>query len=74
MILTDDDLMNLDGFNYDEPQFVAEKSFARAIEQAIIQKMGEPVAWKDRTYGNVHDSNYGYESWIPLYALPEVKK
>jgi len=28
----------------------------------------EPVAWKDRSYGNLHHTNYGNS--IPLYTAP----
>lgn len=36
--LTDDDLIALPGFDYNEPQFIAEKAFARAIEAKLKEK------------------------------------
>ena len=36
--LTDDDLMELPGFDYDEAQFIAEQKFARAIEAKLREK------------------------------------
>jgi hypothetical protein len=36
--LTDDDLMELPGFDYDEAQFIAEQKFARAIEAKLKEK------------------------------------
>jgi len=32
----------------------------------------EPVAWKDRTYGNLHHVDYGNS--IPLYTAPPTRK
>ncbi len=31
----------------------------------------EPVAWKDRTYGNLHHVDYGNS--IPLYTSPKCE-
>lgn len=36
------------------------------------QTTQEPTAWKDRTYGNLHHTNWGDS--IPLYASPPTHK
>jgi len=40
------------------------------LEKAAQQQ--EPVAWKDRTYGNLHHQNFGNS--IPLYTSPPTSK
>jgi hypothetical protein len=39
----------------------------RALEAALEQPE-QPVAWKDRTYGNLHHQDFGNS--IPLYTHP----
>jgi hypothetical protein len=41
----------------------------QAIEQAQKQ---EPVAWKDKTYGNLHHQDFGNS--IPLYISPPQRQ
>jgi len=36
------------------------------------EKKLEPVAWKDRTYGNLHHQDFGNS--IPLYTTPPQRK
>ena len=36
------------------------------------QPTQEPVAWKDRTYGNLHHQDFGNS--IPLYTSPPARK
>ena len=38
------------------------------LRQALAQPEQEPVAWKDKTYGNLHHQNFGNS--IPLYTAP----
>jgi hypothetical protein len=40
----------------------------QACKEALEQPAQEPVAWMDRTYGNLHKVNYGDS--IPLYTHP----
>ena len=40
-------------------------------KKAIKQIEQEPVAWKDKTYGNLHNQNFG--NLIPLYTAPPSK-
>ena len=40
------------------------------VEQPAQQQ--EPVAWKDKTYGNLHHQDFG--SSIPLYTSPPASK
>ena len=40
-----------------------------ALRERLAQPEQEPVAWKDRTYGNLHHQNYGNS--IPLYTAPQ---
>ena len=40
-------------------------------KKAIKQIEQEPVAWKDKTYGNLHNQNFGNS--IPLYTAPPSK-
>ena len=40
-----------------------------ALRDRLEQPEQEPVAWKDRTYGNLHHQNYGNS--IPLYTAPQ---
>jgi len=39
-----------------------------ALRAALAQQGQEPVAWKDRTYGNLHHQDFGNS--IPLYTHP----
>ena len=39
-----------------------------AIKEALAQPEQEPVAWKDKTYGNLHHQDFGNS--IPLYTTP----
>ena len=41
------------------------------LKQALAQPEQEPVAWKDKTYGNLHNQNFGNS--IPLYTAPPSK-
>jgi len=38
------------------------------LKAALAQQGQEPVAWKDRTYGNLHHQDFGNS--IPLYTHP----
>lgn len=40
--------------------------------QPFAQPEQEPVAWKDKTYGNLHHQNFGNS--IPLYAAPPKRE
>jgi hypothetical protein len=40
-------------------------------KKTIKQPEQEPVAWKDKTYGNLHNQNFGNS--IPLYTAPPSK-
>lgn len=79
MILTDDEIDNvysrLRGDTFE--QALRSVDFARAIEQAILKKIGEPVAYQHRdgmlSYRLPGGGVLGID-WTPLYALPEVKK
>ena len=44
-----------------------------AIREALAKQPAqqEPVAWKDRTYGNLHHQDFGNS--IPLYASPPIE-
>jgi hypothetical protein len=58
--------------------------FARAIEAAVIAKIGEPVAWRDKDLCILHEEEretpvttlvrMGWMGWMPLYRLPEDLK
>ncbi len=51
--------------------------FARAIEAAILAKIGEPVAhqWLDTMHIMEKVPSYAVKNeWAPLYRLPEVKE
>ena len=39
-----------------------------ALRAALEQPEQKPVAWKDRTYGNLHHQDFGNS--IPLYTYP----
>lgn len=41
-------------------------------EKWLAQPEQEPVAWMDRTYGNLHEVNYGDS--MPLYASPPKRE
>jgi hypothetical protein len=45
---------------------------ADALQEVLSQPEQEPVAWKDRTYGNLHAVNYGNS--IPLYTAPQTRE
>lgn len=51
---------------------VVRNSYAGESVLNIIQslKPQEPVAWKDRTYGNLHHQNWSKN--IPLFALEQL--
>jgi hypothetical protein len=74
MILTDEEILNIN------PRLAV--CDARAIEAAIIAKLGEPVAWMFTNAWGTHYTDdkrdwldaIGIESVTPLYALPEVKE
>lgn len=42
------------------------------IKECLAQPEQEPVAWKDRTYGNLHHVDYGNS--IPLYISPPKRE
>jgi hypothetical protein len=58
-------LHNIDQSNNDD----AITTLRQAIEQA---EQAQPVAWKDKTYGNLHHHDYGNS--IPLYTVPPPRK
>jgi hypothetical protein len=44
-----------------------------ALSQAITEaEQAQPVAWKDKTYGNLHHHDYGNS--IPLYTAPPQRQ
>ena len=43
-----------------------------ALRAALGQPEPEPVAWKDKTYGNLHHQDFGNS--IPLYTAPPQRK
>lgn len=43
-----------------------------ALRAALKQPEPEPVAWKDKTYGNLHHQDFGNS--IPLYTAPPQRK
>lgn len=43
-----------------------------AIREALAEQQQEPVAWKDRTYGNLHRQDFGNS--IPIYTSPPASK
>jgi hypothetical protein len=45
------------------------EKYYEALAAARELRALEPVAWKDRTYGNLHHQDWGKN--IPLYALGE---
>jgi hypothetical protein len=84
MILTREEISNLIEVCDPDARYLPYASdtynFARAIEAAIIQKIGEPVAWSHNN-GHIQCDGIGVPShlytvengWTPLYAIPEVK-
>ena len=80
MILTDDEIdsvySRLCGETFE--QALRSIDFARAVEAAILEKIGKPVA-----YRHLHEDGWEYydaptgedcDGCVPLYALPGVKK
>jgi len=55
---------------YAECAMVSDKASdaASALRAALEQPEQKPVAWKDRTYGNLHHQDFGNS--IPLYTHP----
>ena len=49
-------------------------NFIYEIQELLAQheQPNEPVAWMDRTYGNLHEVNYGNS--MPLYAAPPKRE
>lgn len=54
--------------------FFISNELLKEIEAILAQpeQEQEPVAWMDRTYGNLHEVNYGDS--IPLYTAPPTRK
>ncbi len=83
-ILTDDEIVAnwLEFDSYNEHAL----PFARAIEAAILAKLGEPVAWRYKiippgwTYSdNKPNKGFAGSAWdrwqvTPLYRLPEIEE
>jgi len=42
--------------------------FINEVEELLARPEQEPVAWKDKTYGNLYKVDYGNS--IPLYLAP----
>ena len=82
MILSDEEILQVMTTDVVEGDYYLPHSFARAIEAAIIQKIGEPVAWIFDTDQEallpkeleLDTFKARPELYQPLYALPEVKK
>lgn len=81
MILSDEEILQVMTTDVVEGDYYLPHSFARAIEAAIIQKIGEPVCYHytEDCYGVAddffgHPGGYYPSDATPLYALPEVKK
>ena len=72
MILSDEEILQVMTTDVVEGDYYLPHSFARAIEAAILEKIGEPVAW--RTIAGTICSHKVWGDDIPLYALPEVKE
>ena len=51
-------------------QYAAYHAIREALAEQPAQQ--EPVAWKDRTYGNLHHQDFGNS--IPLYTSPPARK
>lgn len=73
-ILTDDEIvanwLEFDSYNEHALPFV------RAIEAAIIEKIGEPVAYMEEGFHGsyiVYEQSDRFKSY-PLYRLPEIRE
>ena len=54
------------------PFFVFSAEQLLALKAALAEPEQEPVAWKDKTYGNLHHQDFGDS--IPLYTAPPQRK
>ncbi len=70
-ILTDDEISNL-WLSLPAGQAGIANDFARAIEAAIIQKIGEPFTYHHNEEGLNYENHCVGN--VPLYRLPEIKK
>jgi hypothetical protein len=56
-----------------EPEIAIGLDAIHKLQQPIAQeRQPQPVAWKDKTYGNLHHQNYGNS--IPLYTAPPPRQ
>lgn len=81
MILTDDEVILEKNNHFYEDRYGETFNFldfARAIEAAILKKIGEPVGWLDAEYSQAYTvtelADAEGTGFVPLYALPEVKE
>jgi hypothetical protein len=56
----------------DPEQAANEDAAITALRQALETEKQEPVAWKDKTYGNLHHQDFGNS--IPLYTAPPKRE
>lgn len=49
-----------------------EEAYEFMNEILLLEPEQEPVAWKDKTYGNLHQVDYGNS--IPLYLAPPKRE
>lgn len=69
MILTDEEIADICcDISLKTPCDIA---YARAIEAAILKKIGEPVAWWDENLGAFDEKQF--DQLQPLYAIKEMK-
>ena len=75
-ILTDEEIKNvfLETFVDDSALTEAEWTAARAIEAAILERIGEPVAWMSIDGAGVFKRKYSDDYGdIPLFAIKGVE-
>lgn len=78
-ILTDEEIVAVDDDLFEQSK-VTRLELSRAIEAAILAKLGDPVAWQDKDLCILHEDERETPietltrmGWTPLYRLPEVK-
>ena len=70
MILTEDEIQEIQNHPFSQNDWLW--FYTRAIEAAILKKIGEPVAWHHEVEGLSYENHYSGN--VPLYELPEVKE
>ena len=73
-ILTDEEIVKALGFDFmPSPRYLED---ARAIEQAILERIGEPVRWinpANASQVQVLANAYKVTGYIPLFAIKGVE-